>query len=151
MRERDRCIDPSANQTSMYDHRVHIYTNSKALLEIQMNGYYFQDTRTDTVIKNPGWWKGFCSRGARIKGVGAEEKTEIITNPSLRSTACAVMTSTRREFLLIKVEGDQLSRWLSTNIRGNRQFNGLCTYHSYFLYPAQTDKQERVLNQPWNL
>jgi len=71
-------------------------------------------------------------------------KAEIITNHSPRSTAFAV-TSTRREFLLIKVEGDQLSRWLSTNIRGNRQFNGLCTYHSYFLYPAQTDKQERVL------
>lgn len=57
-----------------------------------------------------------------------EKKAEIITNPSPRSTACTVMTSTRREFLLIKVEGDQLSRWLSTNIRRNRRFNGLMVY-----------------------
>lgn len=60
---------------------------------------------------------------------------ELITNPS-PGVRQHIMTPTRRESLLIKVKGDQLSRWLPTNIRGNRMFNGLCTYHRLLSTPS---------------
>lgn len=60
---------------------------------------------------------------------------ELITNPS-PGVRQHIMTPTRRESLLIKVKGDQLSRWLPTNIRGNRMFNGLCTYRRLFSTPS---------------
>lgn len=60
---------------------------------------------------------------------------ELITNPS-PGIRQRIMTPTRRESLLIKVKGDQLSRWLPTNIRGNRMFNGLCTYRGLFSTPS---------------
>lgn len=82
---------------------------------------------------------------SEVGGMKKEKKTlwqprdrgnaELITNPS-PGIRQHIMTPTRRESLLIKVKGDQLSRWLPTNIRGNRMFNGLCTYRRLFSTPS---------------
>lgn len=76
---------------------------------------------------------------------GDRGNAELITNPS-PGVRQHIMTPTRWESLLIKVKGDQLSWWLPTNIRGNRMFNGLCTYRRLFSTPRpRTDKQDRTL------
>lgn len=71
-------------------------------------------------------------------------KDELITNP-FREDRQTVMTPTRRESLLIKVKGDQLSRWFQ-QILG--EIGCLMVYAliaHIFRAKCKTDKQDRSL------